>query len=212
MRVVAEEVIRQMHIVNRVIMIVIGLLVFSFGAITFLLLTGIVIPANQALRNLLALYRAFQAVALLRGAANNTAIIISLLVALIGLALLIAELWGPVRRAFGSRQGKSYVVSQDAMGRVTVGSTMVRDWVQHEAEATPGVVHAKPTVKDGKDGLHVSTRASIAWDADAPSVGQLLQERIKDSVQTHLGLPVAEVQVSAQTAPLAKEAPRRRVA
>lgn len=201
-----------MNIVNRVIMIVIGLLVFSFGAITFLLLTGIVIPANQALQNLLALYRAFQAVALLRGTPNNTAIIISLLVALIGLGLLVIELWGPVKSAFGSRQGKSYVVRQDATGRVTIGATMVRDWVQHEAEATPGVVHAKPMVKDGKDGLHVSTLASIAWDADAPTVGQMLQERIKDSVQTHLGLPVAEVRVSAQTAPLAKEAPRRRVA
>ncbi len=201
-----------MNIVNRVIMIVISLVVFSFGAITFLLLTGIVIPANQALRNLLALYRAFQAVALLRGAPNNAAIIISLLLALIGLVLLVVELWNPVKSAFGSTQGKSYVVRQDAVGRVTVGSTMVRDWVQHEAEATPGVVHAKPTVKDGKGGLHVSTLASIAWDADAPSVGQMLQERIKDSVQTHLGLPVAEVRVSAQTAPLAKEAPRHRVA
>ena len=136
----------------------------------------------------------------------------SLLVALIGLGLLVIELWGPVKSAIGSGQGKSYVVRQDATGRVTVGSTMVRDWVRHEAEATPGVVQAKPTVKDGKDGLHVSTLASIAWDADAPGVGQMLQERIKESVQTHLGLPVAEVRVSAQTAPLSKDTPRPRVA
>lgn len=204
---------RHMNIVNRVIMIVASLIVFSFGTITFLLLTGIVIPANETLRNLLALYRAFQAVALLRGTPNNAAIIISLLVALVGLAVLVLELWRPVGRLFGRRsQGKSYVVRQDATGRVTVDRTMVRDWVQHEAEATPGVVHAKPSVKDGKDGLHVSTLASIAWDADAPSVGQMLQERIKDSVQTHLGLPVAEVRVSAQTAPLAKESQRPRVA
>ncbi|MGE5333846.1 MAG: hypothetical protein ACM3N4_04035, partial [Nitrososphaerota archaeon] len=92
-----------------------------------------------------------------------------------------------------------------------VDRTMVQNWVQHEAETIPGVVHAEPDVRDGKDGLHVDTRASIAWDADAPGVGQALQERIKDSVQAHLGLPVAEVRVAAQTAPLAKEAPRRRV-
>ena len=57
----------------------------------------------------------------------------------------------------------------------------------------------------------ISTRASLAWDADAPAVGQLLQERIKESVQTQLGLPVSEVHVTAQTAPIIKEQ-RRKVA
>jgi hypothetical protein len=59
------------------------------------------------------------------------------------------------------------------------------------------VVHAEPHVQDGPDGLRIAVHASLAWDADAPGVGQLLQERIKDSVQMHLGLPVAQVQVTA---------------
>lgn len=200
-----------MNIVNRVIMIVVSLIVFVFGATTFLLLTGTVVPANQTLRDVLSLYRALQAIALLRGASSNTAIIIALVVALIGLAVFIFEIWGPIRRLAGSDRSKRYVVRQDALGRVTVDRAMVQNWVQHEAETIPGVVHAEPDVRDGKDGLRVDTRASIAWDASAPGVGQALQERIKDSVQAHLGLPVAEVRVSAQTAPLAKEAPRRRV-
>jgi uncharacterized alkaline shock family protein YloU len=89
---------------------------------------------------------------------------------------------------------------------------MVRDWVQHEAESVPGVLHADPEVKDRKDGLHVSTRAAIAWNAEAPVVGEVLQHRIKDSVETHLGLPVAEVSVTAQSAPPVAEPPHRRVA
>lgn len=201
-----------MHIVNRVLMIIAALIILIFGSITFLLLTGIVAPANQTLRNVLTLYKALQAIALLRGTQNNTAIIIALFLALIGLALLVLELWGPVRRLLGGEQAKRYVVRQDSLGQVTVDRTMVRDWVQHEAESVPGVLHAEPEVHDGKDGLHVSTRAAIAWDADAPGVGQVLQQRIKDSVQTHLGLPVAEVRVSAQSAPLVAEPPRRRVA
>ncbi|MGE5335089.1 MAG: hypothetical protein ACM3N4_10350, partial [Nitrososphaerota archaeon] len=87
-----------MNIVNRVIMIVVSLIVFAFGTITFLLLTGTVVPANQTLRDVLSLYRALQALALLRGASGNTAIIIALVVALIGLAVLILEIVGPIRR------------------------------------------------------------------------------------------------------------------
>jgi uncharacterized alkaline shock family protein YloU len=201
-----------MNIANRVIMILASLAVFLFGTITFALLTGIIAPTNQTLRNILTLFTALRSLALLRGATGNTAILIALAVAIIGLVVLVLELWGPVRLLFGRREDKRYVIRQDALGQVTVGQTMVRDVVQHEAEEVPGVLRAEPSVKEGKDGLHVSTRASLAWDADAPSTGQILQERIKESVQTHLGLPVAEVRVTAQTAPLPKEPPRRRVA
>jgi uncharacterized alkaline shock family protein YloU len=206
------EVKWRMHIVNRVLMIIVALVIFIFGLITFLLLTGVVAPISQPLRDVLALYTALRAIALLRGIENNVAIIIALLLTLIGLGLLILECWGPVQRLLGRGQLKRYVVRQDSTGQVTVDSAMVRNWVQHEAESVPGVVHADPEVKDGKDGLHVSTRAAIAWDAEAPEVGEVLQQRIKDAVQTHLGLPVAEVCVRAQSAPLVKEPPRRRVA
>jgi uncharacterized alkaline shock family protein YloU len=201
-----------MNIVNRAIMIVASLIVFLFGMIIFVLLTGIVVPGNQTLRNILALYSALRAVALLRGASGNVAILIALMLAAIGLAVLVLELWGPVRLLLRGRQDKPYVIRRDAHGQVTVGRSMVRDVVQHEAEAVPGVLHAEPSVHDGKDGLRVSTRASLVWDADAPGTGQILQERIRESVQNHLGLPVAEVNVVAQTAPLPKEPPRRRVA
>ena len=201
-----------MNIANRIILSVASFTLFLFGTLTFVLLTGIIVPSNQTLRNILALYTALRAVALLRGANGNAAILIALVVAAVGLAALGLELWGPVRLLFRGRQDKRYVIRRDAQGQVTVGRSMVRDVVQHEAEAVPGVLHAEPSVQDGKDGLRVFTRASLVWDADAPGTGQILQERIRESVQTHLGLPVAEVHVMAQTAPLPKEPPRRRVA
>ena len=201
-----------MNIANRAIMIVASLITFLFGTITFVLLTGIIVPNNQTLRNILALYTALRAVALLRGATGNAAILIALVVAVVGLAVLVLELWGPVGLLLGKHQDKRYVVRQDSLGQITVERSMVRDVVQHEAQAVPGVLHAEPSVKDGKDGLHISTRAALVWDADTPSTGQILQEHIKESVQTHLGLPVAEVRVTAQTAALPKETPHRRVA
>jgi uncharacterized alkaline shock family protein YloU len=199
-----------MNVVNRIIMTLAALAIFAFGSITFLLLTGIVVPANQYLRAILALYAAYRAVALLRGASANTAILIALLVGLIGLVFLVLEV-APLGRLFRRREGKPYVVRHDNLGEVSVQRSMVSDLVQHETEATPGVIHAEPEVKDGPNGLRVGVRAQLAWDADAPSVGQALQERIKDSVQTHLGLPIAEVRVTTQAAPPLRES-RRRVA
>lgn len=204
------EVRRSMNIFNRIVMILLSLLLFAFGTIVFLLLTRLVIPENDFLRNILALYTAWQAVALLRGAQTNVIQLVALAMAIVGLVLLVLELL-PIRRLFGRREAKQYIVRQDTLGQVTVGRTMVRDFVQHEAESIPGVVHAEPEVKDGSGGLVIFTKASLAWDAEAPAVGQLLQERLKDSVQTHLGLPVSEVKVVAQAAPIVKE-PRRRVA
>jgi uncharacterized alkaline shock family protein YloU len=198
-----------MNIFNRIVMLVLALIVFAFGATTFLLLTGIVVPENSYLRAILALYSAWRAVALLRGATTNIAVLVALLLAIVGLVVIILEVL-PLGRLFRRREPKQYVVRQDSLGQVTLGRSMVRDLVQHVAEDVPGVVHAdEPEVKDGADGLRISTRASLAWDADAPAVGQQLQERVKDSVQTQLGLPVAEVHVTAQTTPVVKDQRRR---
>lgn len=185
-----------MHIFNRLVMILLSLVLLVLGATTFLLLTGTIVPGNRYLRTILAMYTAYRAVALARGHTSNTAIIIAFLVGLVGLIVLVLELL-PIGRLFRRPEGKPYVIRQDTVGDVTVDRSMVRDLVEHEATSLPGVVRAEPHVQDGPDGLRIAVHASLAWDADALSVGQSLQERIKDSVQTHLGLPVAQVQVTA---------------
>lgn len=200
-----------MNVFNRIVMSLAALIVFAFGFIVFLLLTGLVVPSNSYLRAILALYNAWRAIMLLRGATTNIALLIAIVLALIGLIVLILELL-PMGRLFsGRREAKQYVVRDDQLGQVTLGRSMVRDVVRHVGEATPGVTQVEPEVKDGEGGLHITTRATLAWDADAPTVGQQLQERIKESVQTQLGLPVAEVRVTAEAAPIAKDQ-RRRVA
>jgi uncharacterized alkaline shock family protein YloU len=200
-----------MNVVNRIIMIVASLIVFAFGTTVFLLLTQIVVPDNTYLRDILALYSAVQAVALLNGSSGNALIIISFFIGLIGLIFLILELMPFGRIFFRRRESKQYVVHQDPLGEVTVARSMVSDLVHHEAAAVPGVTRVveDPHVKDSPNGLRVSTRAAVAWDADAPGVGQMLQARIKDSIQSHLGLSVAEVTVATQTAPQVKASGRR---
>jgi uncharacterized alkaline shock family protein YloU len=185
-----------MNIFNRIVMTLASLLIFAFGATVFLLLTGMVIPANAYLRAILALYNAYRAVALVTGGSPNIGITIAFFVGLVGLVLLVFELL-PVGRLFHRPESKPYVLRQDTLGEVTLQRSMVRDLIEHEAESVPGVVHAEPEIHDGPEGLVIAVRASLAWDADAPGVGQALQERIKDGVQTHLGLQVSQVQVTA---------------
>jgi uncharacterized alkaline shock family protein YloU len=199
-----------MNVFNRVVMFLLSFILFVFSGMIFLLLTRLVVPGNPFLRAILALYNAWYTIALARGTATNLPQLITLGLAIIGLVLVVLELW-PITRLFRRPEAKQYIVRQDTMGQVTVGRAMVRDFVQHEAEAVPGVVHAEPEVRDGPNGLRLRTKTALAWDAEAPAVGQVLQERLKESVQTHLGLPVAEVTVTAQAAPIAKET-RRRVA
>lgn len=200
-----------MTIFNRVFMLLLGLIILAFGTITFLLLTGLVVPGRGYLRDILVLYNAWRAVALLRGATTSTAMLVALILMLIGLVLVVLELLPVGGLLFRRRESKQYVVRDDALGQVTLERSMVRDVVRHVAEEVPGVAHVDPDVRDGADGLHLAARASLAWDADAPALGQLLQERIKESVQTQLGLPVAEVRVTAQATPIVKDQ-RRRVA
>jgi uncharacterized alkaline shock family protein YloU len=200
-----------MAIFNRIFILLQGLVILAFGTTTFLLLTGLVVPGNSYLRAILTLYNAWRAIVLLRGATTNIAVLVALILMLIGLALVVLELLPLGGLAFRRRETKQYIVRDDPLGQVTLERSMVRDLVQHVAEAVPGVTHADPDVRDAADGLHISARASLAWDADAPALGQLLQERIKESVQTQLGLPVAEVRVTARAAPIVKDQ-RRRVA
>jgi len=72
----------------------------------------------------------------------------------------------------------------------------------------PGVVETRQTVDKGRDGLRVQVRALLLPEVDAPAVGQTLQEKVQQSIQGHIGLPVTEVQVATQLEPFEK--PRRR--
>jgi uncharacterized alkaline shock family protein YloU len=90
------------------------------------------------------------------------------------------------------------VVRKDGLGTVTVARKSVRQVAQYEAAQIAGVREVRSEVRNGADGIHIITHASLAPDTVAPAVGEQLQVNIKEAVQRHLGLPVAEVQVHTQ--------------
>src|SRR5262245_20291809 len=191
-----------MNTFNRIAMIVVSLILLVVGIIGLLLLNGAIRPSNL---NVWLLYNLALYIAARRGVDFGPATAVCIVLALIGLAILILELF-PRRR-----EAARYVVRQDSQGTVTVERSSVADVVQHEALRAQGVLEGHPEVSSASDGLHLFTRTTVEPDVEAPALGQELQERIKTSVQSHMGLQVAEVRIATQTAPLERRK-RRRVA
>jgi hypothetical protein len=192
--------VNPIHAFNRILLLVLGALALVAGVVALLLVTQALHPADVSLGGVL--QDLWQGIANLSGGSAIAAVIISIAVALAGLALIVVELLPPPREA------PVYVVRKDDLGTVTVARKSVRQVAQYEAAQIAGVREVRPEVRNGADGIHIIAHASLAPDTVAPAVGEQLQVNIKEAVQRHLGLPVAEVEVHTQVEALD---PMRRV-
>jgi len=175
---------------NRILLLVLGALALVAGVIALLLVTQVIHPADVSPGGVLKDF--WQGIANLSDGSAIPAVIISILLALAGLVLIVIELLP------GPREAPTYVVRKDGLGTVTVARKSVRQVVQYEAAQIAGVREVRPEVRNGADGIHIVAHASLTPDAVAPTVGEQLQLSIKEAVQRHIGLPVAEVQVHTQ--------------
>jgi uncharacterized alkaline shock family protein YloU len=182
--------VNPINVFNRILLLVLGALALVAGVITLLLVTQVIHRADVSPGGFLQDF--WQGIANLAGAAATAAVIGAILLALVGLALIIVELIP------GPREEQTYVVRKDGLGTVTVARKSVRQVVLYEAAQIDGVREVRPEVSNGADGIHIIAHASLAPDTEAPTVGEQLQVNIKDAVQRHLGLPVAEVQIHTQ--------------
>jgi uncharacterized alkaline shock family protein YloU len=189
-----------MNVFNRIIILLLSLAAIAFSIIVFLLVGGVVRPAQVSPGGVLIdLWRFF---AQLNQADATIAVVVCALVVIVAVILLTLEL-----NILG-REPAQLVLRNDSLGQVTVAPSSVRRLVGYEAAAVPGVVETRQRVKKGRDGLRVRIRALLLPEVDAPEVGHILQEKVQQSIQGHIGLPVAEVQVATQLEPFDK--PRRR--
>jgi uncharacterized alkaline shock family protein YloU len=182
--------VNPVHVFNRILLLALGALALVAGVITLLLVTQVIHPTDVSPGGFLKEF--WQGIAPLAGAAATAAVIGAILLALAGLAVIVIELLPP------PREEQTYVVRKDGLGTVTVARKSVRQVVLYEAAQIDGVREVRPEVSNGADGLHIIAHASLAPDTEAPTVGEQLQVNIKDAVQRHLGLPVAEVQIHTQ--------------
>jgi len=181
-------------------MILLSLIAIAFSIIVFLLVGGVVRPTQVSPGELLlGLWSFF---AQLNPTNATIAVIVCALVVIVAVIVFILEL-----NILG-REPAQFVVREDSLGKVTVARSSVRRLVGYESMTIPGVVETRQTVDKGRDGLRVQVRALLLPEVDAPAVGQTLQEKVQQSIQGHIGLPVTEVQVATQLEPFEK--PRRR--
>jgi hypothetical protein len=190
-----------MNVFNRIVMTLLSLAALAFGIIVLLLLGGIITPVQVSPYGIL--LRQWQFFTALNKADATTAAFVAAAIGIVGLIVLILELLP------GPRKPAQFVVKRDSLGKVTVAQTSVRDLVQYEASTIPEVLETRQQVIEKPKGLGVYVRSSLSPEADAPQIGQLLQERIQAAIQRHIGLPVAEVQVATQIEPLEQHARRR---
>ena len=189
-----------MNVFNRIIVILLSLAAVAFSIIVFLLVGGVVRPTQVSPGGLLlGLWSLF---AQLNPTNATIAVVVFALVVIVALILLILEL------NIINREPAQFVVQEDSLGKVTVARSSVRKLVGYESATVPGVIETRQTVDKGRDGLRVQVRALLLPEVDAPAVGQTLQEKVQQSIQGHIGLPVTEVQVATQLEPFEK--PRRR--
>ena len=189
-----------MNVFNRSFMILLSLIAIAFSIIVFLLVGGVVRPSQVSPGGLLlGLWSFF---AQLNPTNATIAVIVCALVVIVAVIVFILEL-----NILG-REPAQFVVREDSLGKVTVARSSVRRLVGYESMTIPGVVETRQTVDKGRDGLRVQVRALLLPEVDAPAMGQTLQEKVQQSIQGHIGLPVTEVQVATQLEPFEK--PRRR--
>ena len=189
-----------MNVFNRSFMILLSLVAIAFSIIVFLLVGGVVRPTQVSPGGLLlGLWSFF---AQLNPTNATIAVIVCALVVIVAVIVFILEL-----NILG-REPAQFVVREESLGKVTVARSSVRRLVGYESMTIPGVVETRQTVEKGRDGLRVQVRALLLPEVDAPAVGQTLQEKVQQSIQGHIGLPVTEVQVATQLEPFEK--PRRR--
>jgi len=189
-----------MNVFNRIIIILLSLAAIAFSIIVFLLVGGVVRPTQVSPGGLLlGLWSLF---AQLNPTNATIAVVVFALVVIVALILLILEL------NIINREPAQFVVQEDSLGKVTVARSSVRKLVGYESATVPGVIETRQTVDKGRDGLRVQVRALLLPEVDAPAVGHTLQEKVQQSIQGHIGLHVAEVQVATQIEPFEK--PRRR--
>jgi ABC-type uncharacterized transport system permease subunit len=186
-----------MNAFNRTLVILLDLVLLA-GAVAVLLVTfGVLTPAQLLLGGLAGTVVGPWLTSFATMPPNATLLTtaVALVVILIGLVLLIAELRP-------ERPPRTLTIRQDGLGSVTVRMASVRDLIAYTAAQIPAVLQVQPDIAATSQGLQIRCRAALSPEASIPQVSSQLQGGIKQAVEQHLGMKVAQVAVQAQLEPL----------
>jgi uncharacterized alkaline shock family protein YloU len=123
---------------------------------------------------------------------------ITLAIAVVAAFLLWLELRHLLRRK------PTLILSRGSLGEVAISLDQVGLLAQHEAEAIEGVREVHTIAESRKAGVKVRQIVAIEVDRQLPALAEEIQQRVKRSLEYHLGFPVIGVQVALQRTSLGK--------
>lgn len=125
------------------------------------------------------------------------------LTVLVSVAFVSAGLlWAELRRILRSKP--RLILSRSGMGEVAISMDQVGLLAQHEAELVAGVREVQTSAETGKQGLQVQQTIAVEPDRQLPALAEEIQQRVKRSLEYHLGFPVESVRVALQRASISK--------
>lgn len=179
-----------MHIFNRVVVVIVGLVILAAAVITLLVATGASAP------DIVPWFESqLQRVADATGGGAAAIIAVSVIIALGMVALVFFEL-RPLRRPV------PLLISSTEQGIATIDKESVCVLAERTAATVTNVHDVKCSVGERAGGLRISCLASVALGSNIPEVSAELQSKIKEAVERLTGLPVAQVDVKTKYEPL----------
>jgi hypothetical protein len=189
---------------NRILIILLSVVaIITAGAVLFTAL-GLIQPSQAAASGSWFAERLLQFTQLDSTTLRWT-VVISLAIILLALALFVFELL-PGRRA-----PRTITLRDDKAGKVTVALDGLRKLADREAGRVPGVVQARSDVAEDPPGLRIACRVAVDPSKSVPDMSEKLRERVKTSVEHHVGVAVTQVLVETSVSPPATNRRPRRV-
>lgn len=123
---------------------------------------------------------------------------ISIVVALLALCFIWLELRSVVRPL------PRLILSRGTLGEVAINLDQISRLAQREAEHVSGVREVETIAQTHKGGIDVKQKVSVEPEMAYMPLAEQVQQRVKKSLEHHLGFPVASVEVLLQQASLRK--------
>lgn len=192
-----------MALFNRIFIVLLAGVVLVFGGAVLLTAVGLIQPAEAAASGSWFAARLVQFTQL---DATTMRWTVGICLGLIVLAIVLVVL--ELRR--GGRSPGQITLKDDELGRVTVAVDGLRELTEREAVQIKGVVRVRSHVEQEPPGLRISCRASVDAATSVPELTEELRERLKKSLEHHVGLAVTRVSIETHVAPRqTKRRPRR---
>ncbi|MBS3939139.1 MAG: alkaline shock response membrane anchor protein AmaP [Peptococcaceae bacterium] len=93
------------------------------------------------------------------------------------------------------RPSKAAITHQGEIGDVRIAVSAVRNLALRTAQNVRGVHHAKAKVHLSNDGLLISLEVSVGQTSHIPSLTSVLQEEVKQNLESSTGVKVLGVKV-----------------